>query len=1451
MRKIVAALPLVLSIGHASADNYSKPYFTEDNDGKTLLRSSEKLTNFDITSPFNMKKSVTTNTYIIELEDEPLATYDGSVSGYDATSLLASKNSNATDKGMINTKSLASKRYKQYLAGKQSETKLHVNLRLKRDVDFSSSYDTVLNGFAVELSKSEAILVRQIDGVKTVEPTVDSHITTESGPAYVGATKVWQGTPDLPESKAKGDGTLIGIIDSGVASYLQPVEDIFDTATLPPFNPSFAAEVDENNDGQIDYVHTNPLGSGNYLGDCQTEPNWCNDKLIGIYAFGFLGRDLVNRNPYDARSETGQDTNGHGTHVASTAAGNIVYNIKTEGEIGGPIGEVYPQEFVYDRISGVAPHANIISFQTCNKDGICFQEFALEAIEKAIELGVDVINYSIGSRQRSPWYDHVSLAYLRAREAGVNVAVSAGNNGNFGMATVKTPGNAPWVMSVAAATHDRAFKSKTVTLSGGSADFELETNIFTGEGATSGIPATEIVYAGDVEYKEDGVHTHAHIHEYENLNHEYEYKPEWEPSEGLDVNHEFYHVHEHEHTAAYDTYGVEGTCAFDSIPAEKVAGKVVFCNRGAGIARATRSFALLHLGAKGLVLTNTNDTPNEIVADLHSIPSIHIKKKDGKIIREWLKEGTDHKVAIGGTELISSTTLEPEFDFSGVMAAFSSRGPDLFSPDYLIPGITAPGAGILASGLGKDMQEIGTHEALETDVDYVYRSGTSMSSPHVAGMMLLITSAHPDWTPAEIQSALMLTAATNVKVYGPIIDQKQTFDPAPLIETGAGMARVDRAIESGLIMSETSTGYLQADPFGDIVGMQMPALDGEEEEERPDNLRDLEKDLPIGWHGKPEQMNIASMSKSDCIESCSWTRTFKATKSAVWEVSFSYTTEGMVLEADKRVISVNKGEEFTLDVTASVNEKLDSLWSDGRVHLTPQDSSIPAVSIPVSVNFAAGSAPEKVEITAHRDTGTADIKGVVTIGTSDFDTLASPLSKASTFTGTAKRTIDPENIFDGMEDSTFVVPLSIPAGSARVVVEILETSSPDVDIYLAHDNDLNGEASPLEVRGGVRMWEATSKALEVLDYSFPVAGDYVAIIHNFGDHYNHRGDDEFDQVKSDTFDDIKLAITVVTGDLADESDKELTVVAPKESFPNSEIPLSVKWNKEMKEGDRLYGSILLGTKEELLGNVGVINVNINRGKDDVALSIADLDKDNSLATFNLTFMANDTDKEKVYQMSAQLPTGALLEGLSVSTTANGVTSYGDAVEFTQDGDVITWTQTLAVNSNEQQVSLVFNFAEVSGYIDITPYVVSILDDSEDEQVSSLKESVLIEGKPIFAVDASATFVKAGDVITLTSSVVDAVIDNADITMAWQQVSGPQVEIEYGLNTITFTAPEANQDQEITFELTGSNGERNAMPVLTTIYVDSEETGSGGSTGLLMLVLSLGLLSVRKVRLAIK
>jgi uncharacterized repeat protein (TIGR01451 family) len=356
-------------------------------------------------------------TYIVQLAAAPLASYRGGVNGLAATSPSATGVRLSTPGG-------ASVAYRDFLRGEQAEMLARIEARLGRLLAVIFTYDTAFHGFAIVLTPKEAAIVAGMGGVSMVQRDGLAQLHTDHGPGWIHAPGIWTGDQI---TSTRGEGMVVGIIDTGINFA----------------SPSFAGV------GGDGFTHSNPRGR--LYGVCDPgsavyDPEFvCNDKLIGAWDFV----DLFGR-----ESDGPEDSDGHGSHTASTVAGNQVTQ-----SLAAPTYEYSAT------ISGVAPHASIIAYDACYAAG-CPYSSLLAAVNQAVADEVDVINFSIGGASFDPWLTSSAQGMLAALDAGIFTAVSAGNSGP-GVSTMSSPANAPWVTAVAAATHDRRLLNMVVDLSGG------------------------------------------------------------------------------------------------------------------------------------------------------------------------------------------------------------------------------------------------------------------------------------------------------------------------------------------------------------------------------------------------------------------------------------------------------------------------------------------------------------------------------------------------------------------------------------------------------------------------------------------------------------------------------------------------------------------------------------------------------------------------------------------------------------------------------------------------------------------------------------------------------------------------------------------------------------------------------------------------------------------------
>ncbi|GMI78271.1 Subtilisin-like Serine protease 1.7 [Hibiscus trionum] len=385
---------------------------------------------------------------------------------------------------------------------------------------------------------------------------------------------------------------------------------------------------------------------------------------------------------------------------------------------------------------GMATRARVAVYKVCWTGG-CFSSDILAAMEKAIDDNVNVLSMSLGGGMSDFYRDSVAIGAFAAMEKGILVSCSAGNAGPgaYSLSNV-----APWITTVGAGTLDRDFPA-FVSLGNG--------RNYSGVSLYRGSPLPgkmlPFVYAGNASNATNG-----------NL------------------------------------------CMMGTLIPEKIAGKIVLCDRGMN-ARVQKGAVVKEAGGVGMVLANTAANGEELVADAHLLPATAVGQKSGDAIKGYLFSNPNPIVSIlfEGTKV----GIEP----SPVVAAFSSRGPNSIIPDILKPDMIAPGVNILAGWSGA----VGP-TGLATDtrrVDFNIISGTSMSCPHVSGLAGLLKAAHPDWSPAAIRSALMTTAYTEYKNKQKMQDIA-TGKPSTPFDHGAGHVDPISALNPGLVYDLTVEDYL-------------------------------------------------------------------------------------------------------------------------------------------------------------------------------------------------------------------------------------------------------------------------------------------------------------------------------------------------------------------------------------------------------------------------------------------------------------------------------------------------------------------------------------------------------------------------------------------------------------------------------------------------------------------
>ncbi len=645
-------------------------------------------------------------------------------------------------------------------------------------------------------------------------------------------------------------------------------------------------------------------------------------------------------------------------------------------------------------IEGIAPRARVAAYKACwlrpgDTRASCNTSDLANAIDAAVADGVDVISYSVGSsltRTTAP----DDLALLAAARAGVIPVVSAGNAGP-GFGSIGSPAGSPAVITVGASTRDGESNAEAIEIS-------APTNL-----------------AGRYAVKEAF------------------FTPPLEDVDPIEAS--LVLVDD-------DTETVNDACE-PLVNGDEISGNIAFIQRG----RCDFDVKVSHAEDAGAVAALVYNIAGDPIVMYHDdegdenyvppdIPALMIGQADGNLILAEIDAGNDVQLILEKGLLLTSD------DTGNQMARFSARGPAPI-PDVLKPDVTAPGVNILA-GFSPDSAYSTPGE------NFAYLSGTSMSTPHVAGLAALLRQAHPQWTPAAIKSAIMTTARQNVT-------NSAGLTNAGPFDFGAGHIVPNDALDPGLVYDVMPDEY---DAFTEAI----TTLDA-------------------------AQLNLPSIAMSKLTSSQTVTRrvTNAGDEAGVYAVEVT-PPPGMSVDVVPNSLSLGPGQSATFDVTATYLSGNLDLWRYGSLNWVSENHEVYS---PMAVKPTSIVAPE--EITTLGGTGTVSFD--VTFGYSggyapQVHGLVLPLIRDGFVEN------DPDKAFEFVQDSvagTTLHAISVPAGQlyARFALfDALTDGDDDLDMYVYYCG-VDGNSCVEVGKSG----EPTSE--ERVDLFRPAAGIYAVFVHGF------------------------------------------------------------------------------------------------------------------------------------------------------------------------------------------------------------------------------------------------------------------------------------------------------------------------------------------------------------------
>ena len=456
---VVALASLVVSSTSATGANTpNKSKFTlvsnsSIKQGSSFEGSKSAVSDLVKTDPSLLNQSSSAPVAVfVKYDVDSTASYAGGVEGYAATSPRATGKSWKDNQQAVNA-------YRGYATGKIQQI-TDSALSSVSGFQWKQNFTDVYGGVTATVPANQVAKLLTVPGVVAVQKDTLEKPDAYDEENFIGATNAWNSLGGGPNA---GKGVVVGVLDTGIW----------------PENPFFAVTTQD----APAQSHACQFGDG-------SNPNLgpafsCNNKLIGAYAFMNTYMHVVGAGATEFCDQASftcspRDSEGHGTHTSSTAAGDQVASAPLFGVERGPI-------------SGVAPGAQVIMYRVCGELG-CFGSDSVAAVQQAITDGVNVLNFSIGGGA-TPYTDPVEIAFLDAFNAGISVNASAGNSGPDG-GTVEH--NGPWVTTVGAVTSDRQFVS---TLNLKASDGSTLTK--TGVTITAGIDTpTPVVLAASAPYSD-------------------------------------------------------------------------------------------------------------------------------------------------------------------------------------------------------------------------------------------------------------------------------------------------------------------------------------------------------------------------------------------------------------------------------------------------------------------------------------------------------------------------------------------------------------------------------------------------------------------------------------------------------------------------------------------------------------------------------------------------------------------------------------------------------------------------------------------------------------------------------------------------------------------------------------------------------------------------------------
>lgn len=543
-----------------------------------------------------------------------------------------------------------------------------------------------------------------------------------------------------------------------------------------------------------------------------------------------------------------------------------------------------------------------------------------------------------------------------------------------------------------------------------------------------------------------------------------------------------------------------GDCP-DGLDPAAVTGAIVLCLRDSDFARVEHSAGVKAAGGVGMIIYDPpqfNVTPT----DNHVLPTSHVSPDDGSAIALYIASA-----GASATATLTAGNAAPNPDAPD-MAVFSARGPNLAAPDVIKPDVTAPGIQVLAGNSPTPF--LGAPGQLFQAIQ-----GTSMASPHVAGVAALLVQLHPDWTPAMIRSALMTTGHQDVA-------KEDGTTPADPFDFGAGHIQPLPAADPGLTYDADLVDYQRF-----LCGAGALSATG--------------SICTAVGSADPSDLNLPSIGVAELAGGqTAARRVTNVGPAGTYTVSVE-APPGVDVVVSPPVLTLAAGESANYEVTFTTgSDAVFDEWVFGSLTWSDGDHS---VRIPIAVKPVVLISPAEFSDSGASGTGEWEI---IFGYSGPFETPVHGLVPAATETNTVVD--DPANDIEialvtgvGIEEHT----ISVSAGTRHLRIALFDEETDgndDLDLYL-YDPD-----------GNLVALSGSATSAEQVDVRNPAAGDWKLIVHG----WQTDGPD--------------AQYTLFTWVLGDADAGNLTASAPTSAVAGETATVHIEWTG-LAADTRYLGSV--------------------------------------------------------------------------------------------------------------------------------------------------------------------------------------------------------------------------------------------------------------------------------------